>query len=87
MNSNTSCGVLAAVKGCPGMSQTSVKRSTRTGSSGTGFPSRTTGQLEASVDRRPAAGYAIGRGGSHSGAGFDAIHGTMPASCAQPAGG
>ncbi len=87
MNSTTSCGAIAALKGCPGMSQTSVKRSMRTGSSGTGVAFCTTGQLEASVDRRPDAGCTIEGGGSHSGASFDAIHGTMLASCAQPAGG
>ncbi len=83
---NASYGVLAAVKGCPGMPLPHVHQSTQSGFNGTCVASGTTGRLEECVDTELDTGCATECGALYSGAVSDVIHRTMLAPSAQPTG-
>jgi len=69
------------------MSEHNVRWTVHVGCRGIGSCCDVPGQPKECVDTELNAGDTISRGGSQLGVGSDAIHVTMPASCAQPAGG
>ena len=81
----TSAGNPAGTRGCPEMWPHTVQRSPKVGPNGNVSAFGTPGQSKEFVDTRFDAGCTNG-GGVHFSGGFDAIHDTMPALCAQPAG-